>query len=271
MAEQVDGHDVGAVSGQMTREVLVHPTRHQLPVDEHDPAVAAAVLRVLQPVAVVEELPDPLRNQGHGAHLGTPIGVVRGPVRAVTTANVRAEVPGLRQNRGVERDTAGSARLLLVACLVLITYISGAAALIVGRETGATAAWFPAAGVGVLTILVAPRSRWPGTLGALTIAFALANFTVGRSWEVSLLLGLADSVEVALVGWLVMRFLGGRLRDVNDVWRLFAIAAVGAAHGRGPDRGDLRLASRPQLLEHASDSSSPRTRPRCCWWRRWGC
>ena len=93
---------------------------------------------------------------------------------------------------------------------------------------GATAAWFPAAGVGVLAVLVAPRRRWPLVLVAVTVAFALANVTVGRSLGVAALLGLADSVEVALVATLVIRFIGRRMRDVQDAWRLFAIAAAGA-------------------------------------------
>ncbi|WP_155918675.1 ATP-binding protein [Marmoricola sp. URHB0036] len=131
----------------------------------------------------------------------------------------------------MERDTSASVRPALVPCLVLLAYLAGAAALLVGRHSGATAAWFPAVGVGVIALLVAPRPRWPVTLAALTAAFALANFTAGRDVGVSLLLGLGDSVEVALVGWLVMRFLAGRLRDVNDVWRLFAIATVGAVVG----------------------------------------
>ena len=63
---------------------------------------------------------------------------------------------------------------------------------------------------------------------ALTVAFALANVTVGRSLGVAALLGLADSVEVALVATLVIRFIGPRMRDVQDAWRLFAIAALGA-------------------------------------------
>jgi PAS domain S-box-containing protein len=135
---------------------------------------------------------------------------------------------GLGKNQIVERDTTDSGRLLLVACLVLAAYASGAAALGIGRATGATAAWFPAGGVGLIALLLAPRPRWPVTLGGLTLAFVLANVTVGRSAGVSVLLGVSDSVEVALVAWLVMRFLRGRLRDVNDVWRLFAIATVGA-------------------------------------------
>ena len=122
-------------------------------------------------------------------------------------------------------------RTALVACLVVVAYLSGAAALLVGRETGATAAWFPAAGVGVIAILMAPRHHWPATLAGLTVAFALANLTVDRGLGPSVLLGIADSVEVALVGWLVTRFLRSRLRDVNDVWRLLAIAALGAITG----------------------------------------
>ncbi|MDX6234700.1 MAG: hypothetical protein QOH68_3818, partial [Nocardioidaceae bacterium] len=106
----------------------------------------------------------------------------------------------------MERVTASSARLLLVGCLVLVVYGTGAAALGVGMATGATAAWFPAAGWGVVTLLVAPRRLWPVTLAAVTVAFALANFTVHRSIGASALLGIADSVEVALVAWLVLRF-----------------------------------------------------------------
>ncbi len=118
--------------------------------------------------------------------------------------------------------------MLLVCGLVLAAYVSGAAALGIGQATGAVAAWFPAAGVGVLALLATPNQRRRATLGALTIAFSLANFTVGRSVGVSVLLGLADTIEVALVGWLVLRFIGRRMRDVNDVWRLFAIATTGA-------------------------------------------
>ncbi len=149
-------------------------------------------------------------------------------VRITGWANVVAPRVHVGQNRDVERDPASSPRLLLVGCLVLAVYLSGVAALGLGRATGATASWFPAAGVGVLALLASPRSRWPVTLGALSVAFALANLTVGRPIGAATLLGLSDTVEVALVGWLVVRFLDGRLRDVQDVWWLFAIAALGA-------------------------------------------
>ena len=63
MAEQVERHDVQSFGGQRPGERLLHPSRHQLPVEQHDPAVAAAVLGELQAVAIDEELTDPLGDQ----------------------------------------------------------------------------------------------------------------------------------------------------------------------------------------------------------------
>ena len=140
----------------------------------------------------------------------------------------------------------------------------------VGRETGATAAWFPAAGVGVLALLVAPRvaaGRFarrpdgrvrPGQLHRRPVGGGLA------------LLGVADTVEVVLVGWLVLRLIGRRMRDVKDVWRLFAIAAVGALVAGLLVALDLRRHPGHGLLDDFG-WSRPRTPPRCCCWRRWRC
>ena len=70
VAEQVEGHHVQPLAGERARERLVHPARHQLAVEQHDPVGAGAVLGVLEPLlaraAVEEELPDPLGDQ-HGA------------------------------------------------------------------------------------------------------------------------------------------------------------------------------------------------------------
>ena len=133
------------------------------------------------------------------------------------------------KNRGVERDTASSRGSCSSACLVLAVYLTGALALGVrprhrgdgrlvpgGRSRRASPCWWR------------PGADWPLVLAAVTVAFALANVTVGRSLGVATLLGVADSVEVALVATLVVRFIGRRMRDVQDAWRLFAIAAAGA-------------------------------------------
>lgn len=117
---------------------------------------------------------------------------------------------------------------LLVGALVLAAYVTGIGALLIGRDTGSTAAWWPAAGFGVLALLLTPRRRWAVVLGCLLLAFTAANLTIGRSLLVSTLLGLSDLAETALVAFLVVAFIGRRMVDVHDVWRLFAIATAGA-------------------------------------------
>ncbi len=120
-----------------------------------------------------------------------------------------------------------ASRRLLVAGLVVTAYLSGIGALALARHIGTTAAWWPAAGVGVVAVLLAPREQWPKVLAALTVALTLANYTTGRSVPVSLALGIADAVETWLVAALVVRHIGRRITDVLDVWRLFLIAAMG--------------------------------------------
>ncbi len=70
VAEEVEGHHVQTLGGQRAGQRLLHPARHQLAVQQDDPAVPAAVLGVLQAVAsrvaLDEELPDPLGDQSGG-------------------------------------------------------------------------------------------------------------------------------------------------------------------------------------------------------------
>jgi PAS domain S-box-containing protein len=131
------------------------------------------------------------------------------------------------ENQRVSRPRLGSGSLL-VAALVVAAYLAGVGALSVGRATGSTAAWWPAAGIGVIAVLLARHRHWPAVFGALAVAFALANLTMGRSLGVSVLLGASDVAETVVVALLVRRYIGRRLVDVLDVWRLFAIAAAGA-------------------------------------------
>ena len=134
----------------------------------------------------------------------------------------------MRNNQVVTRGRLGSGSLL-VGALVLAAYLAGVGALEVGRSTGSTAAWWPAAGIGVVAVLLAPRRQWPIIFASLFLAFSLANFSMGRSVLVSSLLGLSDLAETALVCFLVVTYIGRRLEDVMDVWQLFAIATTGAA------------------------------------------
>ncbi len=120
---------------------------------------------------------------------------------------------------------------LLVPALVVGAYLAGIGALQVGGATGSTAAWWPAAGIGVVAALLASRTQRPYVYAALGVALALANLTAGRDLAVSTLLSLSDLAETVIVTTLISRFIGRRLDDVQDVWRLFAIAAAGALVG----------------------------------------
>ena len=72
VAEQVEGHDVQAPGRHRPGQRLLHPARHQQPVQQHHPLVAGAVLGVLEAVAAAvgldEELTDPLAHQ-HGPNV----------------------------------------------------------------------------------------------------------------------------------------------------------------------------------------------------------
>jgi hypothetical protein len=69
VAEQVEGDDVQPLGRERPGERLVHPARHELPVEQHHPRVAGAVLRVLETISLAEEeLADPLGDQ----HLRNP-------------------------------------------------------------------------------------------------------------------------------------------------------------------------------------------------------
>ena len=46
---------------------------------------------------------------------------------------------------------------VLVGTLVVGAFLAGAGALAVGQATGSTAAWWPAAGIGVVAVLLTPR------------------------------------------------------------------------------------------------------------------
>ena len=94
VAEQVEGDHVQALGGQRAGQRLLHPARHQLAVQQHHPAVAGAVLGVLEPVAaagVDEELPDPLGDQ-HAPARRVPAHEPRKPAARNAPTSARAGV-----------------------------------------------------------------------------------------------------------------------------------------------------------------------------------
>jgi PAS domain S-box-containing protein len=153
-----------------------------------------------------------------------------------------------------------SGRVWAAALFTLAAYGAGVWGIELMRASEATAPWWPAAGCGVVALLLLPRrSRGPGA-AALFAAYVLANLTGGRSIGVAALLGLSDVAETVLVVALVSRYVGPRLRDLEDVWRLFAatlagaaVAAAGiAATAAGVLGGDLVATFEATLTSHAA-------------------
>ncbi len=110
----------------------------------------------------------------------------------------------------------------------MAVYLAGVSALRIGAMTDTTGAWWPAAGFGVVAVLLAPRRRWTAVLVALALAYLLANVTAGRSVAVSTGLAVADLSETIVVAVLLRRYVGRRMDAIHDVWKLVGSAALGA-------------------------------------------
>ena len=231
---------------------------------QDDPAVAPAVLGELQPVAVVEELADPLRNQGHGDTLACSDARSGHCPRRGHGESLLRPVPRWARIAPWTGTRTSPRRLWLA----LATRGRGVRRRRLGhrprpRSASTPPPWCPAAGVGVLAALLAPRRRGRSLVAAVFLAFALANLTGGQAARSTRSCsGCADAAEAALVAGCSARVLiGRRIRDVQDVWRLFAIAVTGALVAGSLRRGDrLRRADRRRLLAHPRPGRALRTR-----------
>lgn len=96
-------------------------------------------------------------------------------------------------------------------------------------EQLSTAVWWPAAGLSVAITAKYWRHRtW--LIGTVVVASGIANVLGGRPVGLSLCFGVSNGLEAAVAGWMLTRRRGRpELRALEDVWRLFASAAAGAA------------------------------------------
>jgi len=87
--------------------------------------------------------------------------------------------------------------------------------------------WWPAAGVSVALALRARASHRPAVVVIVLVTTTAGNLLAGRSFTVSILYGIANTIEVALLTWLLLRGRDtARLRDTSDAVRLIAMAAI---------------------------------------------
>src|ERR1700712_5571104 len=84
--------------------------------------------------------------------------------------------PGLRQNRCVERPGQEPApRAVLAVLLLAATLGAGLLGTAITDQAQVTAAWWPAAGVGLVALLLLPSRTWPAMMVGLSVAYLLTG------------------------------------------------------------------------------------------------
>jgi PAS domain S-box-containing protein len=126
-----------------------------------------------------------------------------------------------------EGDT-GVWRRFLVAGLIAATLAAGLIGIKISEVTDTTASWWPAAGVGVVTLFVSPRRWWPKLVAALYVANLLGNVIGGHPWDASAFLALADVAETVVVCWGTRRIIGRHLEALADLAWLILVSLAGA-------------------------------------------
>ncbi|MFL6024868.1 MAG: ATP-binding protein [Marmoricola sp.] len=116
----------------------------------------------------------------------------------------------------------------LAALLLAGTLGAGLLGIAITQHAQVTAAWWPAAGVGVVALLVTPFRTWTAMLLGLTATYLAANLIGGRPLDASALLALSDAVETIFVAAAIRNRMGRQMRAVADLGWLLVISLVGA-------------------------------------------
>ena len=84
-------------------------------------------------------------------------------------------------------------------------YLAGTQAVHFAPQGTQVATWWPAAGIAVSLLVLAPRARWPILTLGIVLAITAANLTGGRAPEVSLAFGVANAPEARVAGQVLTR------------------------------------------------------------------
>ncbi|WP_243060977.1 ATP-binding protein [Nocardioides sp. SR21] len=118
----------------------------------------------------------------------------------------------------------------LAVVLIAAAYAAGVGAVLFRPEASQIATWWPAAGIAVALVALAPR-RLHWLLGvAVLIVTAAANMTAGQDIDLSLWFGVANAAEALIAGSILVRRTGRmpRLDSLREFGRLVGAAALGA-------------------------------------------
>ena len=134
--------------------------------------------------------------------------------------------------------TTTRGRLLLVSGLLVAVYAAGVGSVVSAPGGSEVAYWWPAAGLSVALLILTPRSWWPWLALGILAASGFANYSGGRSPEISALFGAANAAEAVVASLLLRRGCDHALRlgTQDDLIKLVEgalggalVAATGAA------------------------------------------
>jgi signal transduction histidine kinase len=159
---------------------------------------------------------------------------------------------------------SGNARLSWPMALLLLggVYAAGVGAVVFAPEDDPVASWWPAAGIAVALIALAPRRWWWRLAVGIAVVSAIANVTGGRALDLSACFGVANCAEALVAGAFLRR---GRdeipgLTSLDHFVQLVVAAILGAVTiatlaSAGVvllDNGDLVSSWRSVFCSHAA-------------------
>ena len=160
--------------------------------------------------------------------------------------------------------TTGQLRWPVALAILAAIYAAGAGAVVFAPAHDPVATWWPAAGLAVALLALAPRSWWPTLAVGVVLFSAAANVTGGRGLLISTLFGLANAAEAVVGAAVLRRGRPGRptLESQEDFLRLVAAALLGgltiavgaAATVRLVDDGAIFETLRSVFASHAAST-----------------
>jgi len=94
------------------------------------------------------------------------------------------------------------------------------------RGTGDVAAVWPVNAILLIVVLRWPKAKWPALFACLFIGYILANVVIGDPWVRSLILTMANSLEVLIVALILSRNSAPNITRKSGILRLFAASLI---------------------------------------------
>lgn len=99
-------------------------------------------------------------------------------------------------------------------------------AILLTRGTGDVSAVWHVNAILLIVVLRWPKAGWPSLFGCLFIGIFLANVIIGDPWVRSLILAMANSLEVLIVALILRRHCAPNITRKSGISRLFAASLI---------------------------------------------